>query len=89
MVEMETTRMSSKGQVVIPSNFRKHIKEGDTLIVLKNKDHIILKPASAMDKQLAEDIEFAKRTEKAWKEIEEGKGVRMSIDDFLEEMKNW
>jgi len=89
MVEMEITRMSSKGQVVIPSNFRKHIKEGDTLIVLKNNDQIILKLASAMDKQLAEDIEFAKRTEESWKEIEKGRGVRMSVNDFLKEMKSW
>ena len=89
MVEMEITRMSSKGQVVIPANFRKHIKEGDTLVVLKNNDQIILKPASAMDKQLAEDIKFAKRTEEAWKEIEEGKGVKMSVDDFFREMKSW
>jgi len=81
--------MSSKGQVVIPSNFRKHIKEGDTLIVLKNNDQIILKLASAMDKQLAEDIEFAKRTEESWKEIEKGRGVRMSVNDFLKEMKSW
>ena len=89
MVEIETTKMSSKGQVVIPSSFRKNIKEGDTLIVFKNNDQIILKPASAMDKQLAEDIKFAKRTEEAWKEIEEGKGVKMSVDDFLREMKSW
>jgi AbrB family looped-hinge helix DNA binding protein len=89
MVEIETTKMSSKGQVVIPSSFRKNIREGDTLIVLKNKEQIILKPASAMDKQLAEDIEFAKRTEEAWKEIEKGKGVRMNVDDFLNEMKSW
>ena len=89
MVEIETTKMSSKGQVVIPSSFRKHIKEGDTLIVFKNKEQIILKPASSMDKQLAEDIEFARRTQEAWKEIEEGKGVRMNVDDFLKEMKNW
>ena len=88
MVEIETTKMSSKGQVVIPSIFRKHIKEGDTLIVFKNKEQIILKPANAMDKQLAEDIEFARRTEEAWKEIESGKGVRMSVDDFLEEIRN-
>lgn len=89
MVEIETTRMSSKGQVVIPSGFRRHIKEGDTLLVLKNNEQIILKLASAMDKQLAEDIEFARRTEEAWKEIEAGKGVRMSAGDFLKEMKNW
>ena len=89
MVEIDITKMSSKGQVVIPSNFRKHFKEGDTIIVLKNKDQIILKPASAFDKQLAEDIEFAKRTEEAWKEIEAGKGVKMNVEDFLKEMKNW
>ena len=89
MVEIETTKMSSKGQVVIPSSFRKHIKEGDTLIVFKNDEQIILKPASAMDKHLAEDLKFAKRTEEAWKEIEEGKGIRMNVTDFLKEMKNW
>ena len=79
--------MSSKGQVVLPSNFRKNIKEGNTLLVLKNNDQIILNPANALDKQFAEDIEFAKRTEEAWKEIEESRGLRMSIDDFLKEMK--
>lgn len=89
MVEIETTKMSSKGQVVIPSSFRKNIKEGDTLIVFKNNEQIILKPASSMDKHIAEDLEFAKRTEEAWKEIEEGKGVRMNVTDFLKEMKNW
>jgi len=81
--------MSSKGQVVLPSNFRKNIKEGNTLLVLKNNDQIILNPANALDKQFAEDIEFAKRTEEAWKEIEESRGLRMSIDDFLKEMKKW
>ncbi len=89
MVEIEITRMSSKGQVVIPSNFRKHIKEGDTLVVLKNNDQIILKPASAMDKQLAEDLEFAKRTEEAYKRIEAGEGIEMGFDEFIEEMKKW
>lgn len=88
MVEIEITKMSSKGQVVIPSSFRKHIKEGDTLVVLKNKEQIILKPASAMDKQLAEDIEFAKRTESAWNEIAQGKFKRMSASDFLKEIRS-
>lgn len=89
MVEIETTKMSSKGQIVIPLSMRKDLKEGDTLLVLKNKDQIILKPASSMDKQLAEDLEFAKRTEEAWNEIEAGKGIRMNVTDFIKEMKNW
>jgi len=89
MVEMDITKMSSKGQVVIPFNFRKHIKEGDTLIVLKNKEQIILKPASSMDKQFAEDMEFARRTEEAYKRIEAGEGIEMGFDEFIEEMKKW
>jgi AbrB family looped-hinge helix DNA binding protein len=89
MVEIETTKMSSKGQIVIPSNFRKHIKEGDTLLVMKNKDQIIIKLASAMDKQMAEDLEFARRTEEAYKRIEAGQGRRMDFDNFIEEMKKW
>jgi AbrB family looped-hinge helix DNA binding protein len=89
MVEIETTKMSSKGQVVIPSSFRKHIKEGDTLVVLKRNDQIILKLASKMDKQFVEDLEFARRTEEAWKEIEAGKGIRTSSEEFLKEMESW
>lgn len=89
MVEIETTKMSSKGQVVIPAAFRKGIEEGDTLIVIKGENQIILKKASLLDKQLAEDLEFARKTEEAWKEIEEGKGIRTSVKDFLKEMKSW
>ena len=89
MVEIETTKMSSKGQVVIPVGFRKGIEEGDTLIVIKGENQIILKKASLLDKQFAEDLEFARKTEKAWKEIEEGKGIRTSVKDLLKEMKSW
>ena len=38
---------------------------------------------------MAEDIEFARKTEEAWKRIEEGKGIKMDFDDFLKEMKKW
>ncbi len=89
MVEIDTTKMSSKGQVVIPAEFRKGIKEGDTLIIIKGENQIILKKASELDKQFAEDLEFAKRTEEAWKEIEAGKGIKKSTEDFLKEMKSW
>lgn len=88
MVEIDTTKMSSKGQVVIPADFRKDIKEGDTLIIIKGENQIILKKASSLDKQLAEDLEFAKRTEKAWKEIESGKGKSYSVEGFLDKLKN-
>ncbi|MEK6895421.1 MAG: AbrB/MazE/SpoVT family DNA-binding domain-containing protein [Nanoarchaeota archaeon] len=87
MENIDIIKMSSKGQVVIPLNMRKDIKEGENLLVIRNKGQIIIKKASNLDKQLKEDLEFAERTEKAWKEIEEGKGVRMSVGDFFKELQ--
>jgi AbrB family looped-hinge helix DNA binding protein len=89
MTEIEITRMSSKGQVVIPIEMRKDIKEGEKLLIIKSGNQIILKKANKMDEQMKEDIEFAKRTEEAWKEIESGKCTTMEVKDFLKEMKKW
>ena len=38
--------------------------------------------------KLAEDLEFARRTEEAWQEIDEGKFKEMPSEEFLEEIKN-
>ena len=37
---------------------------------------------------MREDLEFAKRTEEAWKEIERGKYTIYSKEEFLKELKN-
>lgn len=44
-MKIETTKMSSKGQIVIPRNARDEIKadEGTIFSVMANKDTIILK----------------------------------------------
>jgi len=42
-----------------------------------------------MDKTLAEDMEFARRTEEALRRIEKGQGTKMHADDFLQELDNW
>ena len=81
--------MSSKGQVVIPAEMRKVFQEGDKLLLIQTDDRLIMKKASKLDKALKDDLEFAKRTEEAWKRIEEGKGIKMDFDDFLKEMKKW
>ena len=85
MINIGTTKVSSKGQIVIPSELRENLKEGDELLIIKDENRIILKKVE----NLSEDLEFAKRTELAWKEIDEGKGIKMSVDDFLKEMKKW
>jgi len=45
MANVSTTKMSSKGKVVIPENIRKQLrlKAGDQFIVIGEKDVVILK----------------------------------------------
>jgi AbrB family looped-hinge helix DNA binding protein len=86
MVSFDITRMSSKGQVVIPLKMRDDLKEGEELVVIKSQDQIIIKKMEKFSKNLKEDLEFAKRTEEAWKRFEEGKFVSKSSEHFLAEL---
>lgn len=81
--------MSSKGQIVIPLNMRNNLKEGDELIIIKDDERIILKKAESLTENMKEDLEFARRTEEAWKRIEAGEGISMEFDDFIKEMEKW
>jgi len=38
---------------------------------------------------MKEDLEFAKRTEEAYKRHERGESIEMDFDEFIEEMKKW
>ena len=89
MVEIETTKVSSKGQIVIPSHMRDEFKEGDTLLIIKSEGGLLLKKANDLDKTFKEDLAFARRTEEAYKRHEKGDFKRMSADKFLEELETW
>ena len=44
----------------------------------------------AVDEDLTdEDLEFILRTRQAQKEIDEGKGITVSAEQFLDEIKSW
>ena len=88
-MKIDFTKMSSKGQVVIPLEMRKDIKEGEKLVIIKNGEQIIMKKASSMDKNLEEDLEFARRTEESYKRYEKGEFISLPADKFLEELKKW
>lgn len=88
-MDVAITKMSSKGQVVIPTEMRGNLHEGDKLLIIENEGQLIMKKASKLDINLKEDLEFAKKTEEAWKRIEEGKGIKMDFDNFVEDMKKW
>ena len=53
MVDVEITKMSSKGQVVIPSGIREEmrLKEGDALAVTKSGDTLLLKKIKTPSKE--------------------------------------
>lgn len=89
MVSINVTRISSKGQIVIPSDMRDDFKEGEELLIIKDDDRIILKKTEKISEQMREDLEFAKRTEEAWKRYEKGKFKEMNFDTFISEMKKW
>ncbi|MAG47290.1 AbrB family transcriptional regulator [archaeon] len=85
-MDISITKMSSKGQVVIPTEMRKNIQEGDKIVIIKNNDQWIMKKASDFDENLKDDLEFARRTEEAWERYEKGEFKSMPMDDFLKEL---
>lgn len=88
-MELAVTTLSSKGQIVIPSVFRKKFLEGEQFLVIEDGDNLILKSTKGLDATIKEDIEFARRTTDALLRIESGKGTSMQFDDFISEMKKW
>ena len=88
-MEIAITKMSSKGQIVIPMELRTDIEEGEKLLIIKNGDRIILKKSKALNKQLQEDVKFAKKTEEALKRYENNEFKTKKFEDFIKEIKKW
>jgi AbrB family looped-hinge helix DNA binding protein len=87
--EIEFTKASSKGQIVIPTKIRKRFKieEGSILAVAAQNGLIVLKK---IDSGLSsEDLKSLRLIEEAWKDIEEGKYSVRSKEAFFEELKDW
>jgi AbrB family looped-hinge helix DNA binding protein len=55
---METTKLSSKGQVIIPKPLRKayHWEAGQELVVIDTGNGILLKPKTAFPETNIEDV---------------------------------
>jgi len=89
MTSINVTRLSSKGQVVIPAEMRTDLNEGDELIIIRDENRIILKKVAKLTEEMKEDLEFAKRTEEAYQMHERGEFFKMEAEDFIKEMKKW
>lgn len=89
MIDVGVTRMSTKGQIVIPADMRDDFDVGDKLLIIKSEHQLIIKKASKVEKVLEKDLEFAKITGEALKKYENGEFTKMDFDEFMKEVKKW
>ena len=83
---MEITKLSSKGQLVIPESLRKNFEVGTAFNVISMDDLIVLKKIQGLTK---EEIQEMKELDRIWKEIDSGKCQSYSEEEFFKEMKKW
>lgn len=88
-MDFAIAKLSTKGQIVIPSSFRKDFKSGDEFLMVKQDGKLVLKKVEYLAKDLKDDLKFAEDVEKSWKEYEAGQFKSTSKDKFLEELKKW
>lgn len=89
MVEVGVTKVSSKGQIVIPAEMRAGFSKGEKLILIKSGEQLIMKKASDFGRNLEEDLKFAKKTEEALKRYEKGLFKETGEKEFLKMLKKW
>lgn len=86
-MEFAIAKVSTKGQIVIPSSLRKDIHNGDEFLLVKDNGRIIMKELKKLARDIKEDFIFAERVEKSWQEYDKGKFETKSKDDFLKELR--
>ena len=67
---MEITKLSTKGQIVIPESIRKNLEVGSAFRVMKKGNLIILKGIEGFSKEEVKEME---ELDKIWKDIDSGK----------------
>ena len=82
MVDIATTKMSSKGQIVIPDIIRKqlNLKPGSQFVVVGDKDVVILKNISPPDLNEFDDLIAEARRK--------GKKVGLKKSDILDAVRS-
>ncbi|MDO8874168.1 MAG: AbrB/MazE/SpoVT family DNA-binding domain-containing protein [Methanoregula sp.] len=88
-MEVAITKMSSKGQVVIPASMRTDLPEGEKILIIKEGGRIILKLLTDLEPALQDDILFAEKTELAFEEYRKGTFIRKKAGDFIDEISSW
>lgn len=85
----ELARLSSKGQLVIPKEYRDEmeLKEGSVVSIISVDGMLVLKKVTSKLKE--KELELLNEIKDSWEEIERGDFVRMSKKNFLRELNKW
>lgn len=83
---MEITKLSTKGQIVLPEEIRKGIEVGTAFIVTRQDGLIVLKEVGGLTEEEEEEM---KELNKIWKEIDSGKCKSYTEKEFFENLKKW
>jgi len=86
-MEFAIAKISTKGQIVIPSQLRADIHSGDEFLIFKDEDRLILKKVEKLVEGFKEDMNFAKVVAESWEKYESGKFIKKSKKEFLKELK--
>ena len=89
MTHRDIIKLSPEGHVAIPPELIKRFKGGEILVAVRDDNKLVLEEVKAIDEQLLEDLEFARRTREAWKRYENGEFRTLSVDELLAEMATW
>ena len=68
---------------------RKDFNVGEQLLIIRNRDQVILQRMKDISEKFKEELKFAFRTEKALLQYEKGKFKEKSAKEFLKELKEW
>lgn len=84
----EIARVSSKGQIVIPTDIRQRlgIREGSVFAVSSvDGDMVVMKKVK--NPVTREDIETLADVKRAWEQIERGEGRTYTVKEFKEKLR--
>lgn len=84
-MKIEITKITSKGQVVIPKEIRKElgITSGERFIVYDTKDSVVLKRIKNLE-EVKDPEEFEKTFSKTWKIAKEKRITRKDVEREIE-----
>lgn len=83
---METTKLSTKGQIVIPEGLRNGFDEGTIFTITRKNNLIVLKRVEGLSQEEEKEMDELKLI---WKEVDEGNCEIYEVEDFFKRMKSW